>query len=120
MPGNIRVSVGRACAADRATRTATTGMVQRLGRHPAKNDFELADISWAVSECEFSEWMHGAAHALGLRAYMHDFGISLLLVIESDSTSAKPFARRRALAKQRHTCRRATRGSMTWLQQTTS
>ena len=47
-------------------------------------------------------WMDGAAHALGLHAYMHDFGVSLLLVIESDSTSAKPLARRRALVKQRH------------------
>ena len=45
--------------------------------------------------------VHGAAHGLGPQAYMRDLGIDLLLIIESDSSSAKAFASRRRLGKQR-------------------
>ena len=46
--------------------------------------------------------MHGGAHALGLRSYMRDLGLEFQLELESDSTSAKAFASRKGLGKQRH------------------
>ena len=55
-----------------------------------------------VSECEFYALVEGAAHGLGLQAYMHDLGIDLLLIIKSDSSNAKAFACPRGLGKQRH------------------
>ena len=39
---------------------------------------------------------------LGLQSYLEDWGIKLDLAIESDSTSAKSFASRQGLGKQRH------------------
>ena len=103
MPESIRVSVDSDFAADRATRKSTTGMVQRLGRHPVKTTSNLqTSVGLNVSECEFYALVHGAAHGLGLQAYLHDLGINLPLVIESDSTSAKSFASRRGLGNQRH------------------
>ena len=46
--------------------------------------------------------VHGAAHGLGLQAYMRDFGIDFFLIIEPDSSSAEAFASRRGLGQQRH------------------
>ena len=45
--------------------------------------------------------VHGAAHGLGLQAYMKYFGIDLKLEVESDSSSARSFASRKGLGKQR-------------------
>ena len=86
MPANIHVSVDSECAADRATRKSTTGMVQRLGRHPIKTTSNLeTSVGLNVSERDFYALVHAAAYGLGL-----------------DSSSAKASASRRGLGKQRH------------------
>ena len=103
MPAHIRVSVDSDFAADRATRKSTSGMFQRLVRHPIKTTSNLqTSVGLNVSECEFHDLVHGAAHRLGLQAYARDLGTNLHLIIESDSSSAKAFASRRGLDKQRH------------------
>ena len=58
--------------------------------------------------------MHGAAHGLGLQAYMCDLGINQPLIFESDNSSAKAFASRRSLGKQRD----VQNTLLTWLQKT--
>ena len=103
MPANIRVSVHSNSAAVRATRKSTTGMVQRLGRHPTQTTSNLQpSVGVNVSECEFYAWVHERAHGLGLQAHVRDLGIDHLLIIESDSSSSKVFASGRDLGKPRH------------------
>ena len=103
MPRNIRVSVDSDFVGDRSTRKSTTGMVQRFGRHTIKTTSNLqASVGLNVSECEFYALVHGAAHGLGLQAYLRDIGIDLPLIVDSDSSSARSFASRRGLGKQRH------------------
>ena len=78
-------------------------MVQRLGQHTIKTTSNLQTaIGLNVSESEFYALVHGGAHALGLRSYMRDLGLEFQLELESDSTSAKAFASRKGLGKQRH------------------
>ena len=99
----ILVSVDSDHAADRGSRKSTTGMVQRLGTHPIKCSSNLQSaIGLNVSESEYYALTHGAAHGLGLQSYLSDWNLFLDLVVESDSTSAKAFASRRGLGKQRH------------------
>ena len=99
----IRTTVDSDHAADRVTRKSTTGMVQRLGRHVVKATSNLQSaIGLNVSEAEFYALVHGAAHGLSLQAYMRDLGLEFAVVVDSDSTSAKAFASRLGLGKQRH------------------
>ena len=103
MPHEIRISVDSDHAGDRSTRKSTTGMVQRLGSHTIKTSSNLqTSVGLNVSECEFYALVHGAAHGLGLQAFLRDIGIDLPLIVESDSNAAKSFANRRGLGKQRH------------------
>ena len=55
-----------------------------------------------VSECEYYALTHGAAHGLGLKAYMADLGFDMSLHIFSDSSAARAFASGRGLGRQRH------------------
>ena len=103
MPKTIRMSVDSDFAADRRTRRSTTGMVQRLGTHCVKATSNLqASARLNVGETEYYALVHGAVHGLGLQSYLKDLGLHLDLVIESDSTSAKSFASRQGLGKQRY------------------
>jgi len=103
MPKYLRVSVDSDFAGDRSTRKSTTGMVQRFGNHTIKTTSNLqSSVGLNVSECEFYALVHGAAHGLGMQAFLRDIGIDIPLVVESDSTSAKSFASRKGLGKQRH------------------
>ena len=103
MPKELKITVDSDHATDKTTRKSTTGMVQRLGLHTVKQSSNLqTPIGLNVSEAEYYALCHGAAHGLGLQSFMRDIGIDLKLVVESDSTSAKSFASRRGLGKQRH------------------
>ena len=87
MPANIRVSVDSDFAADRAARRSTTGVVQRLRRHPIKTTLNLQtsvglNVTWTLS-----------LHARPSNQLHFD--------IESDSSRTKAFASRRGLG-QRH------------------
>ena len=87
MPAKFRVSADSDCAADRATRTSTVGMVQGLGRHPVETASNLhTSVGLNVSACEFYALVHGAVHGLGLQAHMRHLGIVVPLIIESDSS----------------------------------
>ena len=78
-------------------------MVQRLGTHCVKASSNLqASAGLNVGETDYYALVHGALHGLGLQSYLKDLGLHLDLVVESDSTSAKSFASRQGLGKQRH------------------
>lgn len=90
-------------ASDRVSRKSTTGMVLQLGNHTIKTTSNLqTSVGLNVSEAEYYALCHGAAHSLGLRSYFADLGLNMNIVIKSDSNSARSFASRRGLGKQRH------------------
>ena len=78
-------------------------MVQSIGAHIVKTTCSLqTSVGLNVSECEYYALCHGAAHGLGLKAYLMDLGFDLNLTVLSDSSSALAFGSRRGLGKQRH------------------
>ena len=78
-------------------------MVMQLGKHTVKNTSNLQSaIGLNVSEAEYYALCHGGAHGLGMQAYLLDLGLNMEVVVQSDSSSAKSFASRRGLGKQRH------------------
>merc|ERR1711994_582979 len=103
MPKVLRTTVDSDHGADRLTRKSTTGMVQRLGQHTVKTSSNLqTPIGLNVSEAEYYASVHGSCHALGIQSYLRDLGITVDIVLESDSNAAKAFASRQGLVKQRH------------------
>ena len=113
MPDHIRISVDSDFAGCKVGRKSTTGMVQHLGRHVIKGTSNLQSVlGLNVSESEYYALVHGTSHGLGLQAFLRDLGLELGLIVESDSSSAKAFASRRGLGKQRHVQTR-----FLWLQQ---
>ena len=100
---HIRISVDSDHATDRTTRKSTTGMVMRLGQHAVRSSSNLQSaIGLNVSEAEFYALVQGSAHGLGMQAFLRDLGLSVNIIVESDSNSAKSFASRKGLGKQRH------------------
>ena len=74
-----------------------------VGEHAVKHTSNLQGATGLiVSACEYYALTHGAAHGLGLKAYMADLGFEMSLHIFSDSSAAKAFASRRGLGRQRH------------------
>ena len=59
-------------------------------------------IGLNVSEAEYYALVHGRCHGLGLRAFLADLGNRVGLEVMSDSSSARAFASRQGLGKQRH------------------
>jgi len=55
-----------------------------------------------VAEAEYYALVDGGGRGLGMQTFMRDLGLDLSLVVESDSNSAKSFATRLGLGKQRH------------------
>eukprot|EP00435_Cladocopium_sp_Y103_P033123 s170_g8.t1 len=104
MPDFLRIAVDSDFAGDKAGRRSTTGMmVQYFGSHVLKASSNLQSVlGLNVSEAEYYALTHGAAHGLGMQSYFQDIGLSLGVVLESDSSSAKSFASRQGLGKQRH------------------
>jgi hypothetical protein len=103
LPTRLTLSVDSDHAADKTTRKSTTGMVMQLGNHTVKNTSNLQSaIGLNVSEAEYYALCHGAAHGLGMQAFLKDLGLSMQVLVQSDSSSAKAFASRRGLGKQRH------------------
>ena len=116
LPNHLRVSVDSDFAGCKISRKSTTGMVQRLGSHVLKATSNLqTSVGLNVAETEFYALCHGAAHGLGLQSFLSDLNVSLSLVIESDSNSARSFSSRLGLGKQRHVMTR-----FLWLQDAVS
>ena len=103
LPKFLDIYVDSDFAACKRTRRSTTGMVVRIGGSTIKASSNMqASVGLNVSECEYYALVHGAAHALGLQAYLKDLGFNFDVRIFSDSSSAKALSNRRGLGKQRH------------------
>ena len=104
MPDFLRIAVDSDFAGDKVGRRSTTGMVQFFGSHVLKATSNLQTVlGLNVSEAEYYALTHGAAHGLGMQSYFQDIGLSLGVVLESDSSSAKSFASRQG-ARSTKTC----------------
>ena len=102
-PSSISTDVDSDFAGCRSNRRSTTGMVQMVAEHAVKHTSNLQGATGLnVSECEKNALTHGAAHGLGVKAYMADLEFELSLQIFSESSAAKAFAVRRGLGRQRH------------------
>ena len=85
------------------TRRPITGMVQQLGTQTVKTTCNLqCAMGFKVSEARYFALCHGAPHGLALKANLRDLGLTLDLRVKSDSSSARSFANRRGLGRQRH------------------
>ena len=103
MPDFLRIAVDSDFAGSKVGRRSTTGMVQFFGSHVLKATSNLQTVlGLNVSEAEYYALTRGAAHGLGMQSYFQDIGLSLGVVLESDSSSAKSFASRQGLGRQRH------------------
>ena len=103
LPTQIRISVDSDFAGCKVTRKSTTGCVQRFGSHLLKSNSNLqTSIGLNVAETEYYALCHGAAHGLGLQSFMRDLNLNVTLMVESDSNSARSFASRLGLGRQRH------------------
>ena len=55
-----------------------------------------------MAEAEYYALVDGGARGLGMQTFMRDLGLDLSLMVESDSNSAKSFASRLGVGRQRH------------------
>ena len=90
-------------AGDKGSRKSTTGMAVRRGRHLLRHSSTLQSvISLSSAEAEYYAMTKGAAAGLGIRSLLDDWCLSCSIELYSDSSSARAFAARRGIGKQRH------------------
>ena len=85
------------------TRRSTTGMALMRGRHSLRHGSALQQaIGLSSGEAEYYALTKGASYGLGTQAFFEDWDLRLALRVHSDSSSAKAFAKRLGLGRQRH------------------
>lgn len=85
------------------TRRSTSGMCMMRGKHLLRHSSTLqCSIGLSSPEAEYYALVRGACYGLGMQAHYADLGISVKLRVYSDSSSARSFAKRQGLGKQRH------------------
>ena len=73
------------------------------GKHLLRHSATLqASVGLSSAEAEYYALVRGACFGLGMQSYYADWNIELRLRIYSDSSSARAFAKRQGLGKQRH------------------
>ncbi len=90
-------------AGEAISRRSTSGMVIRRGSHIVRHSSTLqTSIGLSSAEAEYYAMTKGAACALGIQSLLKDWGLDNSIELYSDSSSARSFAKRRGLGKQRH------------------
>lgn len=109
----LKVFVDSDWAGDVGTRRSTTGMAMMRGQHLLRHSSTLqASIGLSSAEAEYYALVRGGCFGLGMQSYFDDWDLHLRIRIYSDSSSARAFAKRRGLGKQRHVMTR-----FLWLQE---
>ena len=109
----LEVLVDSDWAGDVGCRRSTSGMVVMRGAHLLRHSSTLqAAIGLSSAEAEYYALVRGACYGLGMQAYYADWHMQLALRVHSDSSSARAFAKRQGLGKQRHVMTR-----FLWLQE---
>ena len=100
---HLEVLVDSDWAGDVGCRRSTTGMAIMRGKHLLRHSATLqASVGLSSAEAEYYALVRGACFGLGMQSYYADWNIELRLRIHSDSSSARAFAKRQGLGKQRH------------------
>ena len=87
------------------TRRSTTGLVILImvGKHTIKTTSNLqSTIAVSSGESEFYALVKACAFGLSVQALYNDWGLTMDLVVASDSSAARGTASRRGLGKLRH------------------
>jgi len=99
----LRVHTDSDWAGEAITRRSTSGMVVRRGLHLIRHSSTLqTSIGLSSAEAEYYAMTKGAAYGLGIQSLFRDWKIDLEIELYCDSSSARSFAKRRGLGKQRH------------------
>ena len=78
-------------------------MVALYGTHNLKHSSNIqSTISLSTGESEYYALIKGGSVGLGLQSLLQDFGLSVRVVVESDSNAAKGTVNRQGLGKARH------------------
>ena len=78
-------------------------MALTRGRHSLRHGSALQQaIGLSSGEAEYYALTKGASYGLGTQAFFEDWDLQLALRVHSDSSSAKAFAKRLGLGRQRH------------------
>ena len=102
-PDQLRIQVDSDHAGCAVTRRSTTGMVALYGTHNLKHSSNIqSTISLSTGESEYYALIKGGSVGLGLQSLLQDFGLSVRVVVESDSNAAKGTVNRQGLGKARH------------------
>ena len=78
-------------------------MVIRRGKHLIRHSSTLqTSIGLSSAEAEYYALTKGAAYALGIQSLYRDWQLEVEIELYCDSSSARSFAKRRGLGKNRH------------------
>jgi len=88
----------------RKTRKSTSGGAIMLGMHCLRTWSSTQPVhALAVAEAEYYALVEGSTRCLGLQTMLRELGVDAgVVVISTDSSSAKSFASRRGLGRMRH------------------
>jgi hypothetical protein len=88
----------------RKSRKSTSGGAVMLGKHCLRTWSSTQPVlALSVAEAEYYSIVEGATRCIGLQTMLKEMGVEVgILVISTDSSSAKSFASRRGLGKMRH------------------
>lgn len=90
-------------AGNKMDRKSTSGGVLRIGSHAIKTwSSTQQTISLSSAEAELYAMTKAATQAVGLMQLMQDFGDSLSVTVQSDSTAAMAIVSREGLGRTRH------------------
>ena len=90
-------------AGNKMDRKSTSGGVLRMGSHAIKSwSSTQQTISLSSAESELYAMTKAATQAVGLMQLMQDFGESLSVTVQSDSTAAMAIVSREGLGRTRH------------------
>ena len=90
-------------AGEAISRRSTSGMVIRRGAHLVRHSSTLqTSTALSSAEAEYYAMTKGAAYSLGIQSLFKDWSLDLGIELYCDSSSARSFAKRRGLGKNRH------------------
>ena len=90
-------------AGEAITRRSTSGMVIRRGSHLIRHSSTLqTSTALSSAEAEYYALTKGAAYCLGIQSLYTDWKLDIPIELFCDSSSARSFAKRRGLGKNRH------------------
>ena len=100
----LRVFTDSDWAGCRKSRKSTSGGAILLGKHCLRTWSSTQPVhALSVAEAEYYALIEGATRCLGVQSMLRDVGVATdIVVLSTDSSSAKSYASRRGLGKMRH------------------